>query len=73
MLKIQNSIIERKEGTMENLIKTVTQILDTYLKDNVGNRENQWSFRTLKDVVLNEIRAYKPTKKEVEVKEDKKK
>jgi len=58
---------------MENLIKTVTQILDTYFKDNVGNRENQWSFRTLKDVVLNEIRACKPTKKEVEVKEDKKK
>jgi len=65
---------------MEELEKRITQVLDTYFKDNVGNRENQWSFRTLKDVVLNEIRAYKPTikkevKKEVkeEVKEDKKK
>ena len=62
----------------ENLITKVEKILDTYFKDNVGNRENQWSFRTLKDVVLNEIRACKPTikkevKKEVEVKEDKKK
>ena len=58
---------------MEELIKSVEKILDTYFRDTVGNRENQWSFRTLKDVVLNEIRAYKPTKKEVEVKEDKKK
>jgi len=48
---------------MENLVRTVTQILDTYFKDNVGNRENQWSFRTLKDVILNEIRIYKPGEK----------
>ena len=45
---------------MEELIKSVEKILDTYFTDNVGNRENQWSFRTLKQVVLGEIKNYKP-------------
>ena len=44
----------------ENLITKVEKILDTYFTDNVGNRENQWSFRTLKQVVLGEIKNYKP-------------
>jgi len=48
---------------MEDLIKKVEKILDIYFKDNVGNRENPWSFRTLKQVVLGEIANYKVTKK----------
>jgi len=51
---------------MENLVKTVTHILDTYFKDTVGNRENQWSFRTLKEIILNEIRNYKINEKKSE-------
>ena len=45
---------------MESLVKIITQILDTYFRDCNGNRENQWSFRTLKEVILNEIKNYKP-------------
>ena len=45
---------------MEELIKKVEKILDQYFGDNVGNRINQWSFRTLKQVVLGEIANFKP-------------
>jgi len=48
---------------MEDLIKKVEKILDTYFKDNVGNRENPWSFRTLKQVLLGEIANYQVNKK----------
>ena len=48
---------------MEELIGKVEKILDQYFGDNVGNRENQWSFRTLKQVVLGEIANYKPAEK----------
>ena len=48
---------------MEELIKSVEKILDTYFRDTVGNRENQWSFRTLKQVILGEIANYKPGEK----------
>jgi len=48
---------------MKELITKVEKILDTYFKDNVGNRENQWSFRTLKQVVLGEIANYQVNKK----------
>lgn len=56
---------------MENLEKTVAQILDTYYRDCVGNRLNQFSFASLKNVILNEIKDYKPVVKEA-VKEAKK-
>jgi len=48
---------------MEELIKKVEKILDAYLKDNLGNRENPWSFRTLKQVILGEIANHKVDKK----------
>ena len=48
---------------MEELIKSVEKILDTYFRDTVGNRENQWSFRSLKQVILGEIANYKPGEK----------
>ena len=51
---------------MEELIKKVEKILDQYFGDNVGNRENQWSFRTLKQVILGEIANYKPGDKKPE-------
>ena len=48
---------------MDELIKAVEKILDQYFGDNVGNRENQWSFRTLKQVILGEIANYQVNKK----------
>ena len=45
---------------MEELIKKVEKILDQYFGDNIGNRINQWSFRTLKQVILGEIANHKP-------------
>ena len=48
---------------MEELIKSVEKILDTYFTDCVGNRVNQWSFRTFKQVILGEIANYKPGEK----------
>ena len=48
---------------MEGLIKKIEEILDTYFRDCVGNRVNQWSFRTFKQVILGEIANYKPSEK----------
>jgi len=48
---------------MKELMTKVEKILDTYFTDCVGNRENQWSFRTLKQVLLGEIANYKVNKK----------
>ena len=45
---------------MEELIKKVEKILDQYFGDCVGNRVNQWSFRTFKNVILGEIANHKP-------------
>ena len=48
---------------MDNLRIKVEKILDQYFGDNVGNRENQWSFRTLKQIILGEIANYQVNKK----------
>lgn len=52
---------------MEELIKKVEKILDQYFGDCVGNRVNQWSFRTFKQVILGEIANYKPGENKNEV------
>jgi hypothetical protein len=51
---------------MKELITKVEKILDQYFGDNVNNRINQWSFRTLKQVVLGEIANYKIDGKPIE-------
>ena len=45
---------------MKELIERVEKILDQFFGDCVGNRVNQWSFRSLKQVILGEIANYKP-------------
>lgn len=52
---------------MEGLVKKVGGILDTYFRDCVGNRVNQWSFGTFKNVILGEIANYKPDENKNEV------
>jgi len=51
---------------MKELITKVEKILDQYFGDNVNNRVNQWSWRTLKQVVLGEIANYKIDGKPIE-------
>jgi len=48
---------------LEKLAKTVEQILDQYAKECMGNRTNQFSMISLKKILLDEIKNYKPTKK----------
>lgn len=56
---------------MEKLVKTVEQILNQYAQECMGNRLNQFTFASLNNVILNEIKNYKPVVKEA-VKEAKK-
>lgn len=56
---------------MEELVKKIDEILNQYFIECRGNRLNQFSFATLKNTILNEIRNYKQIKNEV--KEDVKK
>ncbi|GAI09536.1 unnamed protein product [marine sediment metagenome] len=55
---------------MEGLAKKIEQIFTQYFGDCVGNRINQWSFGTFKNIVLSEIRNYKPGNVKDEVKKD---
>ena len=45
---------------MEDLIKKVEQILNQYGQECMGNRLNQFTFTSLKSVILGEIANYKP-------------
>jgi len=45
----------------EVLAKKIGQILDTFARECMGNRLNQFSLLSLKEIILNEIKAYKPT------------
>lgn len=48
---------------MEALAKTVEQILNQYAQECMGNRLNQFTFGSLKNVILGEIVNYKPGQK----------
>jgi len=48
---------------MEETIKKVTEILDQYFKEEFGNRLSQFSFVTLRSMIIDEL-------KKVEVKKD---
>ena len=45
---------------MEDLIKKVEQILNQYAQECMGNRLNQFTFASLKNIILGEIANYKP-------------
>ena len=45
---------------MENLEKKVREILTQYLREELGNRVSQFSMKGLTDIILGEIKNYKP-------------
>lgn len=47
---------------MEELTKKIEQILDQFFKEEVGNRLSQFSMLALKEMLVNEIKNYKPKK-----------
>ena len=55
----------------EELLKKITEIMDQFLKEELGNRLSQFSMISLKEMILNEIRQHKIIKSEVK-KDDKK-
>ena len=56
---------------MEELAKKVEQIINQFATEELGNRLSQFSMISFKDMILNEIKSYKPIVKET-VKEAKK-
>ena len=50
---------------MENLAKKIEQILDQFAGEEMGNRLSQFAMLALKEMLLKEIRNYKPIKSEV--------
>lgn len=50
---------------MEELVKKVDQILTQYLNEELGNRVSQFSMKGLRDIIIFEIKNYKPIKSEV--------
>lgn len=53
---------------MEELAKKIEQILNQFVQEEMGNRLSQFAMIALKEMVLNEIRNYKPGSKKDEVK-----
>ena len=49
---------------MEELAKKVEQILNQYAAEEIGNKVSQFSLLALKEIILNEIKSYKPKIKE---------
>ena len=50
---------------MEELAKKIEQILDQFFRECAGNRLNQFSFGSLKNILVGEVKNYKPIKNEV--------
>ena len=48
----------------EELLKKITAIMDQFLKEELGNRLSQFALISLKEMILNEIKSYKPKIKE---------
>jgi len=67
-------IIKKIKGDiiLEGLAKKIEQILFNFTRQEIGNRLSEFSMHALKQIILNEIKNYKPIKSEV-VKEDVKK
>jgi hypothetical protein len=56
---------------MDELVKKVERIINQFATEELGNRLSQFSMISFKDMILNEIKSYKPIVKET-VKEAKK-
>lgn len=56
---------------MEELAKKVERIINQFATEELGNRLSQFSMISFKDMILNEIKSYKPIVKET-AEEDKK-
>lgn len=56
---------------MEGLVKKIEQILNQFATEEMGNRLSQFAMIALKEMILNEIKSYKPVINEA-VKETKK-
>ena len=50
---------------MEELAKKIEQILNQFIQEELGNRLSQFAMKALRDMIINEIRNYKPIKSEV--------
>lgn len=53
---------------MEDLIIKVEQILNQYATEELGNRASQFSLLALKQMIINEIKSYNITDKNIEKK-----
>jgi len=50
---------------LEGLAKKIEQILFNFTRQELGNRLSEFSTLALKEIILNEIKNYKPVKSEV--------
>ena len=50
---------------MENLAKKIDEIFNQFIREELGNRLSQFGMKGLRDIVINEIKNYKPVKNEV--------
>jgi len=50
---------------LEGLAKKIEQILFNFTRQELGNRLSEFSMLALKEIILNEIKNYKPVKSEV--------
>lgn len=45
---------------MDELVKKVEQIINQFATEELGNRLSQFAMISFKDMILNEIKSYKP-------------
>ena len=66
-------IIKKDKGDviLEGLAKKIEQIINQFATEELGNRLSQFAMISFKDMILNEIKSYKPIVNEA-VKEAKK-
>lgn len=48
---------------MEELAKKVEQILNQFIQEEIGNRLSQFAMKSLRDMLINEIKNYVPKEK----------
>jgi len=49
---------------MEELAKKIESILSQFITEELGNRLSQFALISLKEIILNEVKSYKPKIKE---------
>lgn len=55
---------------MEGLAKKIDQILTQFLQEELGNRVSQFGMKGLRDILITEIKNYKPITNYKSVKEE---